>query len=348
MYLPIFLVAGLAFLIIIIITPYIRRLAIKLGAVDKPNPRRINTVPVPGIGGLGIVVAIWTAILVTGNLHGQTLWIMAGSLMIMTIGLLDDLFDLSPWLKLAVQIGAAVLIVVVADVKMEFIRLPFSSHYIGFANWVVPVTVFWIVGVTNALNFIDGIDGLTAGTAGIAASTLLVVALLNGQLSIALILAAIAGSSFGFLKYNFNPAVIFMGDTGALTLGYLLGILSVQGLMKSATTIAIAVPILALGLPLVDTLMAITRRILSGKSPFHADRGHIHHRLLDRGLSQKQVVSLLYELSLLSGCLALMLTQGIRLYSGALFIVLLTAIAVSVYRSDLFHRVAPSNTKDFD
>ena len=321
--LNVFLAGLLAFFAVLLLTPHVKKFALRIGAVDHPNKRRINKKPIPSLGGLAIIAAFWIGVAAFGNLSGQALWILVGATLITLTGLFDDIKDLSPWIKLMLQIGAAIIVVVYGGVRIDFIRIPLSAKYIGFGSLAVPITIFWITGVTNALNFIDGLDGLAAGTAGIASTTLMIVALQQGSLEIAILLAALAGSCFGFLKYNFNPAQIFMGDTGALPLGFLLAVISVEGLMKSATTIAILVPVLALGLPLFDTSVAIVRRLKNGKSPFHADRGHLHHRLIDRGLDQKQAVSVLYSLSLFGGCVAVILSSGFNAISLVGFVCIL-------------------------
>ncbi|QOR34270.1 undecaprenyl/decaprenyl-phosphate alpha-N-acetylglucosaminyl 1-phosphate transferase [Clostridium sp. 'deep sea'] len=321
--------AGLvSFIMVLVLTPFVKKFAFRVGAVDHPNSRRINKVPIPSLGGLGIIISFFIGVLLFGELNKEIIWILTGTSIIALMGLLDDIKDLSPWLKLIIQFGTAALVVIMGGVRINFIRLPFSSIYIGFGVFAIPITMFWITGVTNALNFIDGLDGLAAGTAGIASTTLLIVAMQQNTLAIAVLLAALVGSCLGFLKYNFNPAQIFMGDTGALPLGFILATVSVHGLMKSATTIAIAVPVLALGLPLFDTSIAVVRRLLNGKSPFHADRGHLHHKLLDRGLSQKQAVGILYSMSLFCGCLALVLYSGFNTLSLVAFVSILGLILI--------------------
>jgi UDP-GlcNAc:undecaprenyl-phosphate GlcNAc-1-phosphate transferase len=176
-------------------------------------------------------------------------------------------------------------------------------------GWSVPLTVAWIVVVVNTLNLIDGLDGLAAGVSSIAAATLLLLAWQAGQMHVAVITAALMGSSLGFLRYNFNPARIFMGDSGSMLLGFVLAAVSVEGALKSAATIALIVPILALGLPFIDTLFAVIRRLRSGRPIYEADRGHLHHRLMDMGLNQKQVVMVLYGISALLGFGAIAITS---------------------------------------
>jgi UDP-GlcNAc:undecaprenyl-phosphate GlcNAc-1-phosphate transferase len=304
-----------AIIVVLVATPIIKKFAIKIGAVDQPNHRRINKIPVANIGGLAIFLGFWIAVFLFGEVGQTTLWMFIGSSVILLTGLVDDIFDLSPFIKLFIQLSVAAFVVILADVRIDFFRIPFNGKYIMLGSFAIPLTVLWITGITNAINFIDGLDGLAAGTAGIAATTLMVVAIEQGYSGIAIMLIALAASAFAFLKYNSNPAQIFMGDTGSMTLGFLLAIMSIEGLMKSATTIAIIVPFLALGLPILDSTFSIVRRLSNGKSPFSADRGHLHHRLIDRGCDQKLAVRILYTVSVFSGGIALIFVLGFNLIS---------------------------------
>src|SRR6056297_314306 len=280
-----------AIVVVLAATPIIKKFAIKIGAVDKPNQRRINKTPVANIGGIAIFLGFWIAVFLFGEVGQTTLWMFIGSSIILLTGLVDDILDLSPFIKLFIQISTASFIVIVADIRIDFFRIPFNGDYVGLGPLAIPLTVLWIAGITNAINFIDGLDGLAAGTSGIAAS------------------------AFAFLKYNSNPAQIFMGDTGSMTLGFLLAIMSIEGLMKSATTIAIIVPVLALGLPILDSTFSIVRRLRNGRSPFCADRGHLHHRLIDHGCDQKLAVRILHTVSIFSGGIALIFVLGFNLIS---------------------------------
>ncbi|SRR6056297_1011543 len=304
-----------AIVVVLAATPIIKKFAIKIGAVDKPNQRRINKTPVANIGGIAIFLGFWIAVFLFGEVGQTTLWMFIGSSIILLTGLVDDILDLSPFIKLFIQISTASFIVIVADIRIDFFRIPFNGDYVGLGPLAIPLTVLWIAGITNAINFIDGLDGLAAGTSGIAATTLMVVAIAQGYSGIAIMLIALAASAFAFLKYNSNPAQIFMGDTGSMTLGFLLAIMSIEGLMKSATTIAIIVPVLALGLPILDSTFSIVRRLRNGRSPFCADRGHLHHRLIDHGCDQKLAVRILHTVSIFSGGIALIFVLGFNLIS---------------------------------
>ena len=220
----------------------------------------------------------------------------------MTVGIIDDITDMKAIIKLLCQIIAAA-IVVYSGVRIEMFANPFARWFGGppyiFMNyWVsVAVTMFWITGICNAVNLIDGLDGLAVGVSSIASICMLVMTMLSQNINVAIITAAVAGAGFGFLPYNFNPAKIFMGDTGALFLGFILACISIQGFLKLSAIISFAVPIIVLGLPIFDTLFAIIRRVLTGRSPMSPDRGHLHHRLLDMGFSQKQTVAILYTIT---------------------------------------------------
>lgn len=316
-----------AIAVVLLTTPVVRDFAIRKGAVDMPNERRINKVPVPSTGGVAIFLGFWMAVLVFGEFNNYLFWLFISSAIIMVCGFIDDFRNLSPKIKLVVQFGAAILFMVATGTRIHFIKLPLSNYYIGLGSFSYPLTLLWIVGITNALNFIDGLDGLAAGTAGIASTTLFLVALSQNNLSLATVLVALAGASFAFLRFNSHPAEIFMGDSGALSLGFLLATISAGGLMKSATAIAITVPVLILGLPIFDGTFSVLRRLARGQSPFVADRGHLHHRLLDRGLDQKLAVNVLYATSLCGSILALILQQGWTIVTGVL--TLGTAVFIS-------------------
>jgi len=294
-----FLGAGL---LVLVLTPLVRRFAVRAGVVDQPDSRRVHQVPTPRLGGIAMVVAFLVMLLVAGHgigLGAPLQGVVAGGLLIAGVGVLDDVVELPAYVKLFGQLVAAT-VTVSWGVRITWITNPFGGMFqVGWFS--IPLTIFWIVAVTNVVNIIDGLDGLAAGVSGIAAMTILAVAATHGAVGVALLAAILAGATLGFLRYNFNPASIFMGDTGAMFLGYMIAAVSVVGTLKYATAVAIVVPVVALGIPIFDTAFAIVRRTLSGQSMSVADRGHLHHRLLGLGLSQRQVVILLY---VLTACLA--------------------------------------------
>lgn len=299
-----------------VVTPFVIRLANRVGAIDVPkDSRRVHTVPIPRLGGIAIFVGFMVAVLVTFEMNTRLLSVLVGAAIIVTMGYFDDIKPLSAKVKLLVQLLAAG-IAMYGGVKMNILTNPLAlisdsaNPLIILGNWSYPLTLIWIVGVTNAINLIDGLDGLAAGISTISALTLAAVALFLGQSYIAILAAILAGATIGFLPYNFNPAKIFMGDTGSLFLGYMLSVISIMGVLKSAAALSILVPIFAIGLPIFDTSMAIIRRGLSGKSLMEADKGHLHHKLLDIGLSQKQAVLTLYSISAVLGFGAVALVEA--------------------------------------
>lgn len=287
----------LALLTAFVLTPPVRRLALSVGAVDRPAARKVHTEPKPYLGGVAIYLAFFAAMAWSVGFGSRTMQgILIGATLILLIGVVDDLRSLRPAVKFAGQILAAVVLVWF-DVKIEWLTNPFGGMII-LPSWLVPVlTVFWIVAVINVVNLIDGLDGLAAGISTIAAVTLLMAALMAGQHTVVLMTAALAGAALGFLPHNFNPAKIFMGDGGSMFLGFLLAAVSVEGTLKSAATAALVIPVLALGLPMFDTALAIVRRTANGR-PFHeADRGHLHHRLMQMGLSHRDTVLVMWVVS---------------------------------------------------
>ena len=307
-----YILAIITALISFMITPLVKKLAIKVNAIDIPkDERRVHNKPIPVMGGLAIYMAfVLGTILYNGILTTSQIGIIIGATIILIGGIIDDIKDLSPKYKVLIQVMAAICLLI-SGVRISFVTNPFREFYpylsIGWIN--IPVTIIWIVGVTNAFNLIDGLDGLAAGIAFISSVTLMIVSLLNGRLEAAFLTAVLSGAILGFLPYNFNPASIFMGDTGSQLLGFLLAAISIEGAIKSATVFVIAVPILAFGLPIYDTLFAMIRRKVNGKSMMQADKGHLHHRLLDMGLSQKQAVIIMYFISAVLGGIAIIAMQ---------------------------------------
>jgi len=287
-------------------------LAHKIGAVDVPKDnRRMHDHPIPRIGGLAIFLGFLVSYLIFGTLDVETRAILMGAVILICLGVVDDIVALSAKIKLVVQIIAAA-IPACCGVAIEFFNNPFggTDSYFHLGILAVPVTIIWIVGIANAVNLIDGLDGLAVGISSIASMVMLAIALLVSEHYVAIAMAALLGACLGFLPFNFNPARIFMGDTGALFLGYILATMSIQGFFKFYAIISFAVPFLILGLPIFDTAFAIVRRVSHGQSPFHADRGHVHHRLIDMGFDQKQAVTILYAISAVLGLMAVILATS--------------------------------------
>ena len=310
-------------------TPLVKKFAYVVGAVDVPRDnRRMHKTPIPRLGGLAIFAGFLISVLIFGEMDRMMTSILIGALLLVTMGILDDILALKAWIKLIVQIVSALIPVIYGGLRIEtlsnfnfFSAEPYS--YLGVLS--VPITVIWIVGLTNAVNFIDGLDGLAAGVSSISAIAMLVISCILGDPAVAVVTAALAGSIFGFLPYNFNPAKIFMGDTGSNFLGFILATLSIQGLFKFYAVISFAVPFLILGLPLFDMLSSIIRRVAKGQSPMAPDRGHIHHRLIDMGLSQKQAVAVLYAITCILGITGVILASS---GAGKAILLLLAVILV--------------------
>ncbi len=307
---------GVAFLIALWATPRVRELALRAGVVDHPGGRRIHDRPVPRWGGiaiwLGVVLAVALAALgdwlVAGNkvLTPQLVALLAGASVVAVLGMVDDRFELSAKWQ-ALGLVAVAVAVSQFGVRINYVTNPSGGlFYLGWA--AVPATVVWLFGVTKTIDLIDGLDGLAAGVCAIASCALAVLAILMNTHSVAIVCAAVTGASLGFLRYNYPPASVFMGTVGAQFMGFVIAGAAVIGAFKVAAAFAVLVPILALGVPLFDAVFAVARRAANGQPVYLPDRGHIHHRLLDAGLTQSQVILVIY-------CATVVLS------AGALFIV---------------------------
>lgn len=303
----------IAFAVSFLVSPLVKSFAYKIKAIDVPKDgRRMHDHPIPRLGGLAIFFGFLVSLLLFVNIDRQMRGILLGAVLIVVLGVMDDISALRAKFKFVVQIAAA-LIAVAHGVQIQILTNPnvFSEEPYWELGWLsIPVTVLWIVGVTNAVNLIDGLDGLANGVSTISALTMLVIALLIGEGQTALVMAALVGACLGFLPYNKNPAKMFMGDTGSTFLGYILATISIQGLFKYYAIVSFVAPFLILGLPIFDTAFAIIRRVAHGQSPMAPDRGHVHHRLIDMGLSQKQAVAALYVVSSILGLSAVVLTTS--------------------------------------
>ena len=310
-----FLIA-VALLTTVAVTPLVRRYSVRAGLVDHGGGRKVHTLAISRLGGVAILAGI--AVAIAAQLAGETLHLwtslsswtpvltvagptfvgtVGGLAVIFLVGLVDDLRGLGPGLKFAGQLLAA-SIPIAAGLRVEFVGNPFTGGLMQLGLLAYPVTALWIVGFANVINLIDGLDGLAAGISAIAAASFLLLAVQMNQLVAAVLAAAVIGACVGFLFYNFNPASIIMGDSGALLLGFALACMSLQGVMKSVAAITLVVPLLVIGVPVFDTASAIIRRWRHGRPIQEADNGHIHHRLLHRGFSQRQTVLIIYAWSI--------------------------------------------------
>ena len=326
----------------LLLTPLVRQLAFRIGAVDQPNARRINKVPMPTAGGLGIYVAFAFAVLVLlppmvpvfsikGTFIQYAMPLVAISGLVVVTGLIDDILELGAFSKLIGIVIAASLIWFCTDFRFSHFKIPFGGPFLHFPAWLsFLLTVLWIVAVTNAVNLIDGLDGLVSGVSIISLTTMGVVSyffLYHSNSYLTLILFVLVMAIAGFLPYNYHPAKIYLGDTGALFIGFMIGVLSLQGL-RNSTAVAVFTPMIILGVPLTDTVVAIIRRSLSGQKFYHADRMHLHHRLLSFGLSHRTTVLVIYAISLIFSLISLLFNLSSRI--GGILLVIGLVLAVEI------------------
>jgi UDP-GlcNAc:undecaprenyl-phosphate GlcNAc-1-phosphate transferase len=325
--------AGKALLIASIATPVIRDIFRSYNVVDWPGRRKVHAYPIPRVGGIAIVIAYGLALLLSRSAtplssSSLTMWqIVPGAAIVFFTGLFDDFFTLRPRYKL-LGVAVAACVVFWSGLRVSIMAYHPLSLWVDF-----PITVFWLLLTSNALNLIDGLDGLCAGMGLMSALTLFTAALLTHNLPLAYATLPLAGALLGFLFYNTNPATVFLGDSGALLIGFLLGCYGMVWTQKSSTLLSMIVPLLALSIPLVDVSLSVLRRFLAHKPIFRADKGHIHHRLLERGLTPRQAVLVLYLSAALAAAFALLATtrHGVR-YQGLLIAVLCATAAVGIHK----------------
>ncbi len=327
-------------LVTLALTPLVKRLALVVGAVDHPGGRRkVHEPQIPRLGGVAIFFAVIIS-LVLGHwifpaesrrlASSEMLWLLAAAGCVFLLGIYDDIRGAHAPLKLTVQVGAAALLYFSGE-RISAISTPFG-WMVTLGVFSLPFTVLWLVGLTNGINLLDGIDGLATGVAAIASLTILLVALGQGKTPVALLAAALLGSLLGFLVFNFHPAQIFLGDCGALFLGFLLAAISIMGNQKTSSAVAMGVPIIALGIPIFDTLLALTRRVLRGEHPFRGDRDHLHHRLLALGMSPPRAALTLYAVSGFLAIMALLLAKATRTVAVLILLILGTALVAAMQR----------------
>src|SRR5579883_2756065 len=333
--------AGIAFFCALVLTPFVRSAALKLSLVDRPDPRKIHTEPIPRVGGVAIALAyvLSFGFVLIAPYRGlpfnidtvipRALILMPAAILVFAIGLIDDLLGLKPWQKLIGEIVAA-LIAFRAGVHVDFVNQFHNLHF-----WIsLPVTVLWLVGCANAFNLIDGLDGLAAGVGLFATLTSLVAALAHNNLQLALVTAPLAGCLLGFLRYNFNPASIFLGDSGSLLIGFLLGCYGALWSEKSVTLVALTAPLLAVSIPLLDVIVSVLRRFLRNRPIFAPDRGHIHHKLLDRGFTTRRAVLTIYAFCGLVAVLSLLVSAVHNRYSALIVILFCGAAWLGIRHLD--------------
>jgi len=345
-YIRLLLAVAVAFLTSYLLTPPVKQFAERVGAIDVPrDARRVHDHPIPRMGGLAIFIGFVLAVLLFVNISTPVLGMLLGTVIIAVMGAVDDIVSLRPGVKLLGQIAAAA-VAIRCGLVFEHISNPnfLAQETFIEVGWLsVPLTMLWIVGCTNAVNLIDGLDGLAVGVSAISSLTMLVVSLFVSEPAVSIILGALVGACVGFMPYNLNPAKIFMGDVGSQMLGFVLSTVSIMGLFKLHAIITFIVPVLAMAVPLTDTVFAFVRRILRGQSPFHADRGHLHHRLLAMGMSQKQAVAVIYGISAVLGLIAVLLTGenvALRIVCVVLALVVSLTVWLLVFRHNT-HLHAP-------
>jgi len=300
---PVFIVA---FVVAYVLTPFFKRLANSLKIMDIPSARKVHRAPIARTGGMAVFCGFVVAVVAFQPMTLQLLGILFGGGIILSIGMIDDGFNMRPWVKLLGQcVGAAIPILF--GVLIPVVTNPFGG-VISLGIFAYPLTLFWFLVLMNTMNLIDGLDGLASGISAIASAFLAVIAFLSFQWFAATLMVAICGASLAFLRYNFSPAEIFLGDCGSMFIGYMLAVASIAGCLKSPATISFLIPLIVLGIPIYDTAFAIVRRIKKRKPIFLADNLHIHHRLIGLGLSHKQAVLLLYSIGLILGCIGLWLS----------------------------------------
>lgn len=338
-YLAAFLVA---MVVAAVLTPIVRVIGLRLGAVAQPGGRNVHRQSIPRLGGIAIALALFAPLVglfvvdstvALGFRQGARLLVglAIGAIAMCVVGVIDDTRGLRAWYKLIAQVAAAV-VAFAFGFRIDAVSLPFIGA-LSMGVFALPVTVLWIVGVTNAVNLIDGLDGLAAGVVFFAAVTNFVVGYLGASVLVTVLMASMMGALVGFLFYNFNPARIFMGDSGSYFLGFVLATSSLAGAaQKTSTAVSLLVPVIALGVPIFDTLFSMVRRFLERRPVFSPDRGHIHHRLLDLGLTHRRAVMILYGVSVVLTVAAIAVSVG-RSWETGVALIAATAVLVGLVRS---------------
>ncbi|AQQ53956.1 glycosyltransferase family 4 protein [Planococcus lenghuensis] len=316
-----------AFIGSIVLTPLVKRLAFRVGAVDRPNYRKVHARVMPRLGGLAIFCAFLIGYLVARPDNPAAVPLLIGALVIVITGVFDDMREITAKAKLLGQFLAAGIVVVWGDLQITFINLPFGGQ-LDFGYLSIPLTIVWIIAITNAVNLIDGLDGLAAGVSTIAMISLAGMAFIMGDMFVLVMASLLIASTLGFLFYNFHPAKIFMGDTGALFLGFIISVLALMG-FKNVTAVALIIPIIILGVPISDTFFAIVRRLRAKQPLSAADKSHLHHCLLRTGFSHSQTVLIIYGIAALFGLAALLFSQAT--VWGAVLLVTVMLIVIELF-----------------
>ena len=344
----------IAFVVAFIAVPLVKRLAFKLNAIDYPSARRVNTVPTPRMGGVAIFAGVFSALVVevlgeqflgwagfyvsSGYLQVNHLGVMAGLTVITFVGAVDDVVSLSPIMKLVGQIVGA-SIIAASGVLLSSIMNPFGGGFISFGWVAYPLTVFYLVAFMNVINLVDGLDGLAGGIIVIASFTLFTIAFGKGRVEAAILAITLLGATLAFLRYNFNPASIFMGDSGSLFLGATLGVISLLGVMRSPAFIVLAAPLIIAAIPIMDTFAAIVRRLYHHQPIQQADKGHLHHVLLKEGFSTRKSVLIIHAWTAILALGAYLMSSSYGISVFALFVILALVSFAILYKIGIFDPV---------
>ncbi len=327
----------------LILTPLVRKLGTKFRIVERPSSRKIHKKAVTCLGGVAIYISFMASVFVASlivfkNPHisfsYELVGLLCGGSIILVLGLVDDIKGTRAPVKVAWQIAAALVTSAVFGIRMTYVDVPFFG-VIWLRTFSLPLTLLWVVGLTNALNWLDGLDGLAAGVSSIACVSLLVVSWRGGDLFSVIVLIALLGATLGFLRYNFYPAKVFMGDTGSNFLGFVLANVAIMGGLKSAAALSLMVPILILGIPIFDTLFSIWRRVRLKRSPIKPDTDHFHFRLVKLGLNHRQAVLVIYVISAVLGGCAILLAQNPTLTSLAVVVFIVGLLVLAFLRLGL-------------
>lgn len=328
--------ALITLIISLVMTPLFIKYIKKWDLTDKPNYRKVHATPIPTLGGLVIFTSFIIGLFILRPENTYHMYIVGGAIVIILLGLLDDIFDLSAKLKFIVQLGVAATVVLGGGLQVEFINLPFGGQ-VEFGILSSVITIFWIVGITNAINLIDGLDGLSAGVSSIALVTIAGMAAIMGDVYVFTMAILLFFSTVGFLKYNFYPAKIFMGDAGALFLGYMISVLSLLG-FKNVTIISFIIPIFILGVPIADTLIAMVRRLINKQPMTSPDSSHLHHSLVKFGFTHRQTVLFIYTLSAMFSVAAILFSMTTVWGSILIFCISMLAIQVLIENLELINK----------
>ena len=331
-----------ALVVTFVLTPVVKNLAIRIGAVDKPDARKVHHGLIPRLGGLAIYAGFMVSAVATIGFTYEMVGIMLGATFLIIVGIADDVVSLPPKVKLLGQIIAAAIPVVIFNINIDWIHIPRLGIIYLPEIISLPLTIFWIIGFINTVNLIDGLDGLAAGIATIASIAIALLAFQMGQWTAAAAMVAMTGACLAFLQYNFNPAKIFMGDTGSMFLGYIIAAVSVMGSMKTAAAAVLVVPLVALAVPITDTFLAFIRRKSSGVPIFSPDKNHLHHRLLAKGLNQKQVVLIMYALTAFFSCVALLVIHLRTLVGIAIVVIALILFILWARKLGVMKEIVPT------